>query len=304
MKRTVLALCVFLVACSSKKEVPGPRVDPTLLSLIPGDAVTLSGVRLEEMQKTPVFQKVEKLPVLGFVDEFAKQTQIDPRKNLWELLYIGDGKHSAIAARGKFSDESEPRFPGGGSRFSYRGTNLVGDESNAILLLNPTTFAMGETVLLKKMIDAKDTSRGIPPALAALTKDVPRESQFWGVYTGGPAKIPFELPGNLANLNRIASSIQTTTFTVDLRTGLNAWVAAVCTSQADAQQTEAALKAAIGLGRLSTPSNQPDLQRVFDSMRVTQQDATAKFYLDLAPELIDKATALLPQFPALRGQPK
>ena len=99
MKRTVLALCVFLVACSSKKDVPGPRVDPTLLSLIPGDAVTLSGVRLEEMQKTPIFQKVEKLPVLGFVDEFAKQTQIDPRKNLWELLYIGDGKHSAIAAR-------------------------------------------------------------------------------------------------------------------------------------------------------------------------------------------------------------
>lgn len=294
-----LAAALGLTTACSQPPIPGPKIDATLMSMIPADAVTLAGVRLDKLRMTPLYSKIETNRVMAFVDDFAKQTNIDPRKDLWELLYVGEGKRSAVIARGKFTDESEPSFKGkGGSRFNYKGVNLFGDDGNAILMFNPTTFGAGDTVLLKKMIDAKDTSKGEPPALAAVLKDIPADAQIWGAYTGGPITIPFDLPGNFSNVNRLAAGVQNVSLYFDLRTSLNGLITADCTNEAEAQQTEAAIKAAIGLGRLSTPTQQADLQRVFDSLRATQEGKVARLHIDIAPELVEKAIALVPQAPS------
>ena len=44
----------------------------------------------------------------------------------------------------------------------------------------------------------------------------------------------------------------------------------------------------VGLGRLSTPNDKPDLQRIWDGIRVTQQDRNVKLYIDEPEELLDK----------------
>jgi hypothetical protein len=216
------------------------------------------------------------------VDRFSEQMKIDPRKDLWELLYVSNGSRSAVLGRGMFSDESEPRLAG--PRFGYRGFDLVGDDHTAILLISPTSAAIGDTAQLKAMVDARAKPPGAPPALAAAMKDIPSESQLWAAYGGGPLPIP--TTGNLANLNNIAQAIQSGNVYLDLRTGLSGGGRGTSRTEKDSQDLEGGLKALIGLGRLSTPQNRPELQRVWDGIRVTQQDRDVKLYIEQPEELV------------------
>src|SRR5215469_306792 len=128
-KALVVVVLVFLTACSHPAP-PGPKIDPALAGMIPADTVLMAGVRLEAIEKTPIYQKHFAKMSLSSIDRFAQQMKVDPRKDLWELLYVSNGKLNALMGRGKFSDESEPRIESkGGQRFAYKGFNLVGDES-------------------------------------------------------------------------------------------------------------------------------------------------------------------------------
>ena len=45
------------------------------------------------------------------LDNFTRQTGLDPRKDIWELLTCSDGKSTVMMARGKFSvAELEPQL--------------------------------------------------------------------------------------------------------------------------------------------------------------------------------------------------
>jgi len=295
MKTAAVALCAAcLLASCARPTLPGPKIDPALVMLIPPDTQTLGGLRLEALQKTDAYKKYFAQQKIPQIDTFAEQTGIDPRKDLWEVLFISNGKDNALVGHGKFSDEAEPRLQkNGGKRFAYKGFNLVGDENNAILLMSPSVAAVGNTAELKAMVDAREKGSPPPPALAALIKDMPATSHVWVAYNGGPLKSPLDLPGNLANINRIAQSIQSATLYLDFSLGITGLAGGACTSEQDAQQVEAALKALIGLGRLSTPANQSDLQRVWDGLRVTEQERQVKVHIDEAPELLDRALSLL-----------
>lgn len=291
------ALALLAMACSSCSLKPqGANLDPSLALLIPSDTITMVNVRLDLLQKTPVYQKYFSKQSIPQIDEFARQTGVDPLRNLWDVLFISNGKKSAVLGRGMFSDESEPRLDNltkkGAKRFGYKGLNMVGDDQNAVLLVSPTVLAAGDTAFLKQMVDTRDKSTGPPAALAALIKDIPREAQFWGAYSGGPVSLPFEASGNLANAGKVLSLIQQGSYYFDLRTGLNGVAVGVSATEADAQQLEGALKGLIGLGRLSMPANQPDAQRIWDGFRVTEQNKQVKLYVDQPLELVDKLISL------------
>jgi len=286
MRKTApLAAAALLAACSHPAP-PGPKIDPALAGMIPTDTVLLAGARIEAIKKTPVYQKNLAERDFPAVDRFAEQMKIDPRKDLWELLYVSNGSRSAVLGRGMFSDESEPRIPG--HRFGYRGFNLVGDDNTAILLISPTSAAIGDTGQLKAMVDAHDKSPGVPPALAAVMKDIPSESQLWAAYGGGPLHLPIPTTGNLANLNNIVQTIESGSLYLDLRMGLSGVAAGTSRTEKDSQDLEGGLKALVGLGRLSTPKDRPELQRVWDGIRITQQDRSVKLYIEQPEELVEQ----------------
>ena len=286
MRKTApLAAAALLAACSHPAP-PGPKIDPALAGMIPTDTVLLAGARIEAIKKTPVYQKNLAERDFPAVDRFAEQMKIDPRKDLWELLYVSNGSRSAVLGRGMFSDESEPRIPG--HRFGYRGFNLVGDDNTAILLISPTSAAIGDTGQLKAMVDAHDKSPGVLPALAAVMKDIPSESQLWAAYGGGPLHLPIPTTGNLANLNNIVQTIESGSLYLDLRMGLSGVAAGTSRTEKDSQDLEGGLKALIGLGRLSTPKDRPELQRVWDGIRITQQDRSVKLYIEQPEELVEQ----------------
>jgi len=225
------------------------------------------------------------------VEEFAKQTGLDPKKDLWELLFVSNGKNNVLLGRGKFANEMEPRLEKeGAKRFGYKGYNLIGDEKAAVVFISSTTAAMGPTESLRFLLDQRGASKGPPAELMALMKDIPQDAQFWAVYDGGPVDLPFT--GNLANITRFIKSIQTGSVYFDLRTGLNGVASGECSTDQGAEEVQGALKAFIGLGRLNTPANQPEMQAAWDGLRTTLQDKRVKLYIDVPQNVVDQFLAL------------
>jgi hypothetical protein len=208
-------LLVISVSCARKSPV-GPKIDPALATLIPDDTTLLVGTRLEALERTPVYQKYLADRKFPQVEEFAKQTGLDPKKDLWELLFVSDGKNNVLLGRGKFANEMEPRLEkGGAKRFGYKGYTLVGNEKTAVVFFSSSTAAMGPTDSLKFLLDQRGTSKGPPAELAALMKDIPSDAQFWAAYAGGPVDLGFT--GNMANFSKLINSIQTGSIYFDLR---------------------------------------------------------------------------------------
>lgn len=289
MIRTLLFVSVIaLVACSHKQE--GAKVDPSLNTLVPQDTVIMAGTRLEALLKTPVYQRNFANLKIPQIDEFAQRTGLDPRKDLWELLFASNGHQGVLLGRGKFGDEMMmPNLQKEGMQtFNYKGSNLIGTEQGAMLMVNPTTAVLGDIASLHLFVDQKDASHGPSVAMTALLKEIPPEAQFWGAYGGGPVHLPLDPNSMLANVNKLLSSVQSGTLYFDLRSGVSGVASATCTNEEGAQEVAGALKALIGLGRLSVPKNQPDLAQVYDAIRVTQESTRVKLHIDVPEAMADK----------------
>lgn len=286
--RIRIVLCALLLAAGCARKPPvGPKIDPALATLIPGDTTLLVGTRLESLERTPVYQKYFANRKFPQVEEFARQTGMDPTKDLWELLFVSNGKDNVLLGRGRFANEMEPESnQNHGKRFRYKGYNLVGDDNAALLYLSGSTAAIGPTGSLRHLIDQRGSSDGPPQSLAPMMKEIPADAQFWAAYSGGPVDLPLE--GNLANISKLVSSIQAGSLYFDLRTGLSGVAAGECATDPSAEEVQGALKAFIGLGRLNTPANQKELQSAWDGIRVTLQDKRVKLYIDVPQNTVDQ----------------
>ncbi len=244
--------------------------------------------------KVPVYQKFVARRSFPQIDDFAKRTGVDPQKDLWELLYVSNGKSGAILGHGMFSDEGEPKLQKrGDNRFGYKGFNLVGNDLMAILLVSQTVLAIGDTDELRAIVDAHEKSAGPPPAMAALLARIPAAAQVWAAYGGGQVQLPFDTKGNLGNVNKILSLIQTGTIYLDLSTGLSGVAEGTSATDENAEQLEGGLKALIGFGRLSVSSKQPQLQAVWDGLRPTRENREVKLHIEEPQETVDGLLDLL-----------
>jgi len=280
-----ILLALALAGCV--RTPPGPKIDPALSSLIPPDTILLAGARLDQIQKTSFYQKHLVHRPVPVMDDFPEQIGLNvQRKDLWELLYISDGKQSVVLGRGKFADEAEPRIERPGwTRFGYRGYNLVGDERAAVLLVSPTVIGLGPTAALRSLIDNKSKSNGPPASLAEQLKQMPAEAVLWAAYGGGIRALPFGLPGDMANINRIIASIQTGSIYFDLRAGIKGLATGTCATEQDAKSLYDALRALTGLGRLAISKDKPEQAKMLDGIRVTQESRKVNVHIDEPEEL-------------------
>jgi len=288
MKTTGLfILALALAGCV--KTPPGPKIDPALASLIPPDTILLAGARLDRLQDTPIYQKHMANRPVPLIDDFPIQIGLEvKRKDLWELLLISDGKQSVVLGRGKFADEAEPRIEiPGATRFAYKGYNLVGDERQAVLLVSPSVIGVGGTAALRSLIDNKGKGNGPPAVLADQLKQMPAEAVLWAAYGGGVTKLPFNAPGDLANVNKIMASIQSGSMYLDLRTGVNGLATGTCGTDQDAKGLYDALRGLAGLARLAIPKDKPEVGRLLDGLRITQDSHQVNIHIEEPEELVD-----------------
>jgi hypothetical protein len=278
MRRCWLITAAVLAACSRNSQTEGVFLDPALATLIPADTTLMVGTRIDLLAKTRIFQG--QLAKIQAVQEFERRTNVNPRKDLWQLLFVSNGREGFLLGRGKFADElmapdlSRP----GVQRFSYKGLILFGDEREALLFINSSTAAIGETVVLRSLVDQRPAMTGPPARITALMKEIPREAHFWGVYAGGPVDLP--LRGNMANVNKMLGMVDSGDFYFDLGGGVKGAVTADSTR---AQQVQDALQGLIGLAKMGAPKN----QAVFDAIRISRVDRRVSVAIDAPPELLE-----------------
>ena len=287
--RTACLVVFSLALAGCVKTPPGPKIDPALSSLIPPDTILLAGARLEALEKTPIYLNHLAKRSMPLIDDFPKQIGLEVRRqDLWELLLISDGKQSVVLGHGKFANEAEPRIQRpGATRFGYKGYNLVGDERQAVLLISPSDIGYGPTPALRWLIDQKGNSTGPPAALAAHLKEMPAEAVLWAAYGGGLTSLPFNAPGDMANMNKIIASIQSGSVYLDLRTGVNGLATGTCGSEQDAKMLYDSLRALQGLGRMAITKEQPERGKILDGLRVTLESHKVNIHIEEPEELVD-----------------
>jgi hypothetical protein len=86
--------------------------------------------------------------------------------------------------------------------------------------------------------------------------------------------------------------IQAVMLGVDLSKGLNLTARLDCRTADDARHVHDALRGALGMARLSTPDNQPELLRVYDAIQVTQGNSLVEVKGDLPADQVDRVLTL------------
>ncbi len=281
---------MFAAGCGQKQS-SAVRVDPALATLVPADTAILVGSKLDKLRETPTYQKHFSQMSLPRLDDFAKETGLDPRKDVWEVLFCSNGSNSGVLmVRGKFAPgELEPKLERqGATRTRYKSYNLFGDERNSVFFMNASTALAGSTSALKGILDGLDRSgSGIPASLKPLVDAVPDGAQFWAVFNGSAIALPFSMKGGIG-LDQILRSVENGRFSANLTNGFDFQAVGTCTNDQSAKQIRDLLKGLIGIGRLSTSPDQSDMLKVFDSINIDQQGRVVNISADIAQDVVDK----------------
>jgi len=288
-----LVLTLLAAGCSRAPRAP-VIIDPSLAEFVPADTVSLAGVRLEALRATPLWQKHVAAKPLAPLDELARDTGLDLRKDVADVLVASNSKDVVVLARGRFARaELEAALERrGAKRMPHRGATLIGNEETAVAFLSASVAVAGPAAVVRTVIDQRGRG-GVPKALAEEAKGIPADSQIWGVSLGGLGQAAKAAPqgSNLGNLAKFAELVEKTSFGADLRAGLNASGVITCRGEQDARTLSDALRGLVGLGRLSTPDSEPDLLRAFDGIQVSQQQRSVRINAQIAQELMDKLVA-------------
>lgn len=289
----VAVVALLLAACQPKKPASPLHIDPALEALVPADTVFVAGANVDAIRETPVYQKLLSRVPLPQLDAFARQTGLDPRKDLSQILSCSNGKQGLFAARGVFHVQQLEQHleQNGAKRISYKNHNLFGEERAAILFLSPSTAVAGPAAQLRAILDQGGRlGNGFPPALQDLIRQVPADDQIWAVLSGGIEGLNLQAPenSNLANILQVVRSIDNGILGMDLRNGIALLASVTCKTDRDAKFVHDMVKGVVGLGRLNTPENRPELLKLYDSIQVTQQQNRAEVKASIPADLADK----------------
>jgi len=285
MRLRLLVIPVAVLVCSCAQP-GGGRIDPALAALVPADTILLSGIRMNELRSTPLYTKMLSQQRLSELDDFARQTNFDPRKDVNEMLLASNGVESVLLARGNFKIQA----PAGMKKSIYKGATLYGKTGGAYAILDATTAVAGVESAVRRAIDQKQSGRPGPASLLDRARALPGSGQLWFVSSGWgtlPERLTADA-GNLSNMGRLLRSIENASGTADLRSGITATVIGQCRTDPDAKNLGDAARGMVGLGRLSVPENQPEMLRVFDGIKVDQKQRTVQVNVGISPDLIDK----------------
>jgi hypothetical protein len=283
------ALLIAALACGLERQA-GVSLHPALAALIPDDTMAVAVVRVEELNRSAVYQKWIAPRVVERLGGLA-QSGFDPRKDLLEAVVASNGKDVLLLARGRFAPEKiGPHLErSGAQRFTYKNFTLYGDSEAALVFLGRQIAAAGPPAILRSLVDRPRRSR-LPARLLEKMKAVPAASQIWAVSLGpnpfGNLSLPWQ--GDGAGPGRLLHSVESLWAGADLRSGLDMTVEWTCRTKNDARLLHDALRGLIGMGRLSTPENERDLLRFYDAIEVSQQEVAVRVHTGLSPELLAK----------------
>jgi len=295
LRRVALVVSFLTLAACQLRQSASLHVSAPLEALVPADTVVVLGINMAALRDTSIYQKLIARVPLPQLETFTRQTGLDPRKDLSELLLCSNGKNALLLVRGKFRiSDLQARFKSNGiAPANYKGHEVFGDDRAAVTFLDDSTAAAGAPPEIHALIDQPAGTRGLPVALRNLLRTLPAADQVYAALTGGLENLNLPLPreGNLGNVLQALRSVQSATLGMNLANGIDAIAVVSCNTERDAKFVHDLVRGLVGFGRLSTPDNQPDLLKLYDGIQATQQGAqttvTAKIPQDLTDKFLD-----------------
>ena len=285
-------------------------LDRNLLALLPPNSTSLVGVDVARLKQTPVYRHIEEESrrsggsKRNDLEEFVAKTGFDPRQDVDEMLVASyedpsqqdsDSQFVAVA-RGRFNLSSlkgELRARGATVE-TYKGFEIFGPENRPSRSRRPGssreeqgrfTFLDEKTALAgtrSAVLAAIDRKLSGGPSLLANTallgraQNISGSNQVWAVSDRPGQVITRAIPRKHApqgsNFARIFSSMQNSTFALDLMNGVDLRAAGLCKTTQDAKALADAARGIVALGRLSASQNEPELMAVFDNIQVDDRD--------------------------------
>ena len=231
---------------------------------------------------------------LGQLDEFARDTGFDPRRDVRELLFASSSQGSVMLARGTFRLNSATLKNVKKTRHGQY--DIWGLGAGGFCILDSTLAAAGEIPVLEAALDewTSGSHTAAQPLLAHVASVNP-QSQLWGISTGTGNFLADHPPAANSglDLSKIFRGLQNTWFQADFSAGMRSEVHGTTATEKDAINLRDAVRGMVGLGRLNVPENQPELLKVWDGIAVDQQGRSIGIRADIAQDLIDKMVQML-----------
>jgi hypothetical protein len=213
-----------------------------------------------------------------------------------DLLLASNGRQTVLLARGVFN----LKIPDKAKQFNYHGYVIFSNAGpqqaqSGFCILDSTLAAAGPLPALEAALDQyKSGNRNNAAALLDRARSVPEDYQFWVVAAGNANLVSENMPGasNGPDFRRIFRSLQNGLFEADLRNGLKGMAEGNCASAQDAKSLSDAARGMVGMARLNTPEDQPELLRVWDGFKVTQSDRKVTLTVDVGQDLVDQLLKL------------
>ncbi len=285
---------LVLISCGgvvSRQE--GYRLDASLASAIPADTVALVGGRWDLLNKSPLYARFAPLLPGPGASGLAGQYGLDPAKDIKEFVAAYNGKDPVFLITGSFrSNEVLDKVArqAGGQRADYRGKALVARGPNGVAALSPAVLAAGPVPRLHEIIDRLTQSAKLDERWAAGLRSLPGQAQVWILTSGGTT---LNLPGNLANLDKVLGSLESVTGWGDLSKGVRLSVTGSTRDADSAKQLHTQLRGLIGLGRLSTPDDKPELLKLYDAIQTKLDDKKIVVDAEFAEAALDTLLKLV-----------
>jgi hypothetical protein len=289
------AAAAFAFSCGGVGRSPsGYPLDPAIASAIPADTVALAGGRIDLLQKSPVFAKLKARMPAGAMAEYQTRFGIDPYKDLKEFAIAYNGKDPLLLASGPRLKEQLEKVvkDSAGMRTEHKGKLLIAFGGGGVAALSDTVLAAGPLPRLRECIDRMAQSSKLDERWAASLRTLPAAAQIF-FLSAGAASLNLPMGSNLGNIEKILSSVESLAAWGDLSKSVRAAAIGSARDADAAKQLHTQLRGLIGLGRLSTPDNKPELLKFYDAVQVKQDGKTVEVDIDLPEAVLD---TLIQQF--------
>lgn len=293
---TALLFAALLAATGcGRQAATGVSIDRALKPLVPSDTNVLAGIDIGKLKSTPFYQRHQDFNSRQ-LDTIKKQIGLDPTRDISDALVAWNGRQALVLAHGSFNfNELEERL--GVHRSFYKHHDLIGNDSEGVVLLKKGVAAAGSADALRTAIDLQDSAGGgIPAGLQQQLETLPKNDQIWVVSRGGLPFAGVPLRSDITSaLSNIVGYISDAAAGVAIDSGTHWQAHITCVSDQGAQRVRDALRGGIGLARLTTKDNQLDQLQLYDSIHVDQDHQFVHIRADLTPDLMDKLISILTQ---------
>lgn len=283
MRGAAAFLALFLMGCGGGGSKQGYQLDAELASAIPADTVALGGGRWDLIQQSPLFARLR--PMLPTLPQFG----FDPSKDVKEFAAAYNGRDPLLLISGTFRTQdvlnklaAEP----GAQRSDYHGKPVVSRGEAGVAALSAKVLAAGPLPRLREAVDRVAAGAKLDERWAAGLRTLPAGAQLF-LLTSGGATLNLPRGSNLGNLDKILGSVDSLSAWADFSKSVHLAATASARDANAAKQLHTQLRGMIGLGRLSTPDDKPELLKFYDAIQTKLDDRKIDVDVDMPESVLD-----------------